>query len=90
MEKSKKGIILYKTKDNIYYYINFNREHIMFDKKMVNDPIYKDIIVKTAKQYTEKGYNMLCNKLFAEHKAVHIYYYMIDDLMNKNCIIPLL
>lgn len=59
MEKHRKGIIFYKTKDNIYYYINFNREHIMLDEKMINDPIYKDIIIKTAKQYTIKGYNML-------------------------------
>ena len=73
MEKNKKGIIFYKTKDNIYYYINFNREHIILDKKMINDPIYKNIIIKTAKQYTRKGYNMLCNKLFAEHKAIYIY-----------------
>lgn len=86
MEKSKKGIIFYKTKNNIYYYINFNREHIMFDKKMINDPICKDIIIKTAKQYTIKGYNMLCNKLFAEHKAIHIYHYITENFINKNYI----
>lgn len=86
MEKNKKGIIFYKTKDNIYYYINFNREHIMLDKKMINDPIYKDIIIKTAKQYTIKGYNMLCNKLFAEHKAIHIYHYIAENFINKNYI----
>ena len=86
MEKNKKGIIFYKTKDNIYYYINFNREHIIFDKKMINDPICKDIIIKTAKQYTIKGYNMLCNKLFAEHKAIHIYHYITENFINKNYI----
>ena len=59
MEKSKKGMILYKTKDNI---------------------------VKSAKQYTIKGYNMLCNKLFAEHKAIHIYHYITENFINKNYI----
>ena len=49
-------MILYKTKDNIYYYINFNRKHIMFDKKMINGPIYKDNIVKAAKQYINENW----------------------------------
>ena len=86
MEKLRKGIIFYKTKDNIYYYINFNREHIMLDKKMINDPIYKDIIIKTAKQYTIKGYNKKKKKLFAEHKAIHIYHYITENFINKNYI----
>lgn len=86
MGKNKKGIIFYKTKDNIYYYINFNREHIMLDKKMINDPIYKDIIIKTAKQYTIKGYNMLWKKLFAEHKAILVYHYITENFINKNYI----
>lgn len=31
MEKSKKGIIFYRTKYNTYYYINFKGEHIIKD-----------------------------------------------------------
>lgn len=87
MEKSKKGIIFYKTKDNIYYYINFNREHIMFDKSMINDPIYKDIMIKTARHYTKRGYDIICKKLFSEYNAIHTYHYIIDYFINKDCII---
>ena len=77
MEKSKKGIIFYRTKYNTYYYINFKGEHIMFDKPMINDPIYKDIMVKNARQYTKRGYD----------NAIHSYHYIIDNFVNKDWII---
>lgn len=60
------GIVFIQTNNGQYYYINENREFIRIEdiKLLTTDKIYKDIIIRTAKQYTYRGYNILCGRLY--------------------------
>lgn len=70
--KKEKGIVFYKDKNGNYYYINQYRMHVYIENIILIDTdwIYKDIIRRTAKLYTFKGYNIISNNLFIKNNAI--------------------
>lgn len=75
-----KGIVVYVNANDMVYYITNSRETIytQWHANDVVDDICKDIIVRTAKQYTIRGYNQICNKLYLEKGAKATSWISID------------
>lgn len=69
-----KGFVFYKNSKGTYFYINYNREHIQlcndFHIVVNKDKIYKNIIRRTAKEYTYIGYERICGKFFLNNDAI--------------------
>lgn len=70
--KKEKGIVFYKDKNGNYYYINQYRMQVYIENIIIIDTdwIYKDVIRRTAKFYTFKGYNIISNNLFIKNNAI--------------------
>ena len=65
MKEKTTGIVFIQTNSGSYYYINEKRDFIWIEdiRLLSTDKVFKDIVIKTAKRYTHRGYNILCNKL---------------------------
>ena len=70
--KKEKGIVFYKDKNGNYYYINQYRMQVYIENIILIDTdwIYKDVIRRTTKLYTFKGYNIISNNLFIKNNAI--------------------
>ena len=84
---SNKGFVFYKNSKGNWYYINTNREHIFIENPSLlnfnKDLIYKDIINKTAKEYTYRGYSKIRNGLFFNFDAVQTMWVTIKSFNNE-------
>ena len=86
---SVKGLVFYINSKGNAYYINSNREHIMIPNgfNTINkDKIAKDLIKRTAKQYTQLWYDRMCGKLYLNNDAVQTMWISLNEYINKDLI----
>lgn len=88
-DKSKKGIVIYCVGRKSYYYINAEGTHVWIEniKLIDTDPAYKDIITKTAKLYTERGFRCSVEpKLFLDKNASMAAWISLDDFTRSKAV----
>ena len=85
---NKRGIIFGIKPSGSVYFITNNKEHIWIEnaKKIGEDPISKDIIIRSAKHYTLKGYNTIYRNIEAKYGYVKVMWLGLEYFKNKKCL----